>query len=122
MAGVDPEWTRRKWTYTDGTHGWLRNGKLIRWQKLWKSWFDEDKEKGKWPPQDQAKKGAAEKPRALWQIEQEIKITEAAIDADPIHNRCMGQVFTAEETAEHAAMLKKLDALEKEKKAALSAP
>lgn len=122
VAGVDPDWVRRKFDYTTGMNGWVRNQKLIGWQRLWKTWFDEDRRQGKWPlPEARNKNTQAtvRVQRALWQIDQEIKILETAIDEHPIHNRCMGQVFTDDEKKEHAAMLEKLAALQKEKKAGM---
>jgi len=47
-AGVPEDWIRAKHTNTTGTHGWLRNGKVILWQTLWKAWFEEDRAKGRW--------------------------------------------------------------------------
>jgi hypothetical protein len=48
MAGVPEDWIRAKHTNTTGTHGWVRNGKVILWQTLWKAWFEADRVSGRW--------------------------------------------------------------------------
>jgi|ERR1041385_3004827 hypothetical protein len=57
-AGVSEDWIRAKHTNTTGTHGWVRNGKVILWRTLWKSWNEEDRMKGT------AKKNTAAPPAA----------------------------------------------------------
>jgi len=48
-VGVDPAWAERKRKYTEETHGWEKNGRLIVWRNLWKTWFEEDVRAKRWP-------------------------------------------------------------------------
>jgi len=48
-AGVPEDWIRAKHLNTTGTHGWVRNGRVIQWQILWKAWFEADRASGRWP-------------------------------------------------------------------------
>ena len=46
-AGVPDDWIRSKFANTTGTHGWVKNRRLILWQVLWKTWFEDDRITGK---------------------------------------------------------------------------
>lgn len=76
VNGVDPEWARKKWEDTDGTNGWERHGRLIKWQQLWKTWFLRDAESGKF-----RKMGA--KKRERWQVEQELNAVKLEMENHP---------------------------------------
>ena len=64
-AGVPEEWIRAKYTNTEGTHGWERNGRVILWKTLWKSWFEKDRSSGRW----QKNAAVTETTERQWPIE-----------------------------------------------------
>ena len=63
-AGVSEDWIRAKYTNTTGTHGWVRNGKVISWRLLWKAWFDEAQADGSWKKNPAPRAGSDNKGEA----------------------------------------------------------
>ncbi|MDD2766008.1 MAG: hypothetical protein PHE83_18755, partial [Opitutaceae bacterium] len=84
-AGVDPEWAARKWRWIENSHGWIRNGRLVRWQSMFKADFEEDRVMGKWP----LKFVKNPAPRALWQVEKEMEIVRGLMEEHPCSHGAM---------------------------------
>ena len=54
-AGVPEDWIRGKHESTTCNHSWIRNSRVIKWQRRWKDWFEEDRATGRWPKNSAAR-------------------------------------------------------------------
>lgn len=116
-AGVDPEWTRKKWITTDANNGWERNGRPVKWRSLWKLWFDEDRRTGRWLPGDATPKTASQNATPIWRQIEALKQAIREHRANP-DSGCDQAFATAEDWKDLKAKRAKLRELEAQKKAA----